>query len=220
MKELISQGAEAKLFRDGNLIIKDRIPKNYRIKNLDEKIRKLRTRREINILEKVSKIISAPQVHKISSEKEFKIIMDYIEGKKLSECLDSFNDIERIKICMLIGKNIAMLHNNHIIHGDLTTSNMILKNEEIYFIDFGLSFIDQKIEHKAVDLHLLKQALESKHYKHFESSFEAVLNGYKKTSKEYEQVLDRLDKVEGRGRYKSKKKKHKALKQILYYFIT
>ena len=206
MKTLIAQGAEAKIFKENNLVIKERIPKSYRIKELDDKIRKYRTRREINILEKASKIIPVPKLDKASSEKEFKVVMDYIDGKKLAEFLDSFEDKKRIQVCKIIGNQVALLHNNNIVHGDLTTSNMLLKDNELYFIDFGLSFIDQKEEHKAVDLHLLKQALESKHYKHYESSFKAVLEGYKETSKNHKEILDRLDKVEGRGRYKSKNK--------------
>src|SRR3989338_6709944 len=126
--EIIAQGAEAilSLFEiDGKKYIKkQRIQKTYRIQELDEKLRKSRTKKKKN--------------------------------------------------CKVIGKNIALLHQQEIIHGDLTTSNMILKGEEVYFIDFGLSFIDPKAEHKAVDLHLLRQALESKHYKHYESSFRAV----------------------------------------------
>lgn len=205
MRTLISQGAEAKILQNGNLIIKDRIPKSYRIKELDEKIRKYRTRREISILGKASKLIPVPKIHD-SSEKDFKITMDFIDGKRLSETLDNFNDKKILEICKTIGKQVALLHNNNIIHGDLTTSNIILKNNILYFIDFGLSFIDQKSEHKAVDLHLLKQALESKHYRHFESSFKAVLEGYSETCKNYKEILDRLDKVERRGRYKSKNK--------------
>ena len=206
MKTLIAQGAEAKIFKEDNLVIKERIPKSYRIKELDDKIRKYRTRREINILEKASKIIPVPKLDKASSEKEFKVVMDYIDGKKLAEFLDSFEDKKRIQVCKIIGNQVALLHNNNIVHGDLTTSNMLLKDNELYFIDFGLSFIDQKEEHKAVDLHLLKQALESKHYKHYESSFKAVLEGYKEISNNYKAILDRLDKVEGRGRYKSQTK--------------
>ena len=62
---------------------------------------------------------------------------------------------------------------------------MLLSNNKIYFIDFGLGFFDDKPEHKAVDLHLIKQALESKHYKNFEPSFKEVLLGYKENSKDF-----------------------------------
>jgi Kae1-associated kinase Bud32 len=97
------------------------------------------------------------------------------------------------------------MHDKDIIHGDLTTSNMILK-EKVYFIDFGLGFNSTRIEDKAVDLHLLRQAFESKHYKHFEEFFKEVLEGYK-LSKNWKEVLNRLEKVEMRGRYKRKNAK-------------
>lgn len=210
MGELIAQGAEAKIFKfsidNKTYIAKERISKSYRIKELDNKIRRYRTRREINSLKRCIKIIPVPKVHNASSESGERIVMDFIEGKKLVDHLDLLNNKKRLVICKTIGKQTAILHNNNIIHGDLTTSNMILKNKKLYFIDFGLSFIDQKIEHKAVDLHLLKQALESKHYKHYESSFKAVLNSYKKYCNNSKEVLSRLDQVEGRGRYKSKNK--------------
>ena len=207
MKTLIAEGAEAKIFRDGDLVIKERISKIYRLKELDDKIRKYRTRREISILEKASKLINVPKLNKDSSEKTFKVIMEFIDGKKLAEHLDLFNDGKRIQICKNIGKEIALMHNSNIVHGDLTTSNMLLKDDKVYLIDFGLSFIDEKVEHKAVDLHLLRQALESKHYKNYETSFKSVLDGYKENSNNYKDIIDRLDKVECRGRYKSKNKK-------------
>ena len=203
MKTLIAQGAEAKLFKDNGVLIKERTPKSYRLRFLDEKIRKQRTKREIKILKKIGGIIPVPRVIDFD---DFSIKMEFIDGLKLSENLDKFEDKKRKHVCNLIGKQLALMHNKEIIHGDLTTSNMILKENKLYFIDFGLSFIDQKPEHKAVDLHLLKQALESKHYKHFKSSFEEVLKSYKGNSNNSEQIIERLSIVEGRGRYKNKKK--------------
>jgi len=129
--------------------------------------------------------------------------MDFIDGKVLSKYLDKFDDQTREQVCRQIGKQVAILHNNNIIHGDLTTSNMILA-DDLYFIDFGLSFTSYKVEDKAVDLHLLRQALESKHYLNYEDSFRFVLKGYKEKSKEYDQTMNRLEIVEKRGRYKRK----------------
>ena len=103
-----------------------------------------------------------------------------------------------------MGKQIAILHFNNIIHNDLTTSNMILRDKKLYFIDFGLSFISTKTEDKAVDLKLLKQALESKHYTISNTSFNHVLKGYKFIPKQYQEVINRLKQVEKRGRYKRK----------------
>ncbi len=197
--KLVQQGAEAKIILSGNLIIKDRIKKSYRIKEIDDKIRKQRTKAEKKLLEKASKIINAPDPLPL---KEFnKIEMPYIEGKKLSETFDSFPLTKQKEICKIIGEEIAKLHSNDIIHGDLTTSNMILKENLIYFIDFGLGYISKKIEDKAVDLHLLKQALEARHFKNWEILFDEVLKGYK-SYKESNKILERLKAVEKRGRYK------------------
>ena len=102
-----------------------------------------------------------------------------------------------------LGKKIAILHNNNIIHGDLTTSNFIY-NDKIYFIDFGLSFETDKVEDRAVDLHLLKQALESKHYQIWEECFKEALKAYEKESKHGKEVIQRLELVEKRVRYKHK----------------
>jgi Kae1-associated kinase Bud32 len=194
--KLIKQGAEANIYLDNKKIIKERIKKNYRIEQIDSKIRKFRTRRESKVLEKVD---NAPNLIK-SSDKEMKIEMGYIEGEVLSKVFDELK--EKNKICLLIGERIADLHDKEIIHGDLTTSNMILNNN-LYFIDFGLSFFSKKVEDKAVDLHLFKEVLKSRHHKNYEKNFKLVLDGYKK-SKYHKEVFDRLEKVETRGRYKKK----------------
>ena len=203
MKTLIAQGAEAKLYKEENTLIKERIKKSYRHEEIDSRIRKTNTRREYKLLGKASKIISVPKVLDYN-EKEYKITMEFIPGLTLRDTLDNIPTKKRLELCEQLGQEIARLHNIGIIHGDLTTSNFILKEDKIYFIDFGLGFHSTKIEDKAVDLHLLRQAFESKHYKHFEQSFEAVMKGYKEESKQAKEILDRFDVVEKRGRYKKK----------------
>jgi TP53 regulating kinase-like protein len=202
-QKLIAQGAEAKIFLSKNkkFIIKDRVKKLYRINEIDEKIRKQRTKAETKLLEKASNITNSPKPIKI--EELYQIKMPFIKGKKLSEKLDDFTLKKQKEICFQIGQQIARLHEQGIIHGDLTTSNMIFLEREnkIYFIDFGLGFISDKKEDKAVDLHLLKQSLNTKHFKNAEILFHEVLDGYR-LYKDYSKVLERLQKVENRGRYK------------------
>jgi len=198
-ERILQQGAEAKIILSKDFIIKDRIKKSYRISELDNKIRKSRTKAETKLLEKASKIINSPKP--LETKEIYQIKMPYIRGEKLSEDLDSFSLEEQKEICKKMGEEIAKLHNENIIHGDLTTSNMILKDNQIHFIDFGLGFISNKIEDKAVDLHLLKQALEAKHFKNWEILLDEVLKGYE-NYKESKKVLERLKAVEKRGRYK------------------
>ena len=199
MKKLIAQGAEAKLFLEDGKILKNRFKKSYRIKEIDEKLRGFRTRREAKILQKLQNMVfPSPKIIK-NDEKE-NLMIEKIEGKLIKDVLENSN---YKRLCSEIGKKIAILHNNSIIHGDLTTSNMIL-NKEIYFIDFGLSFFSEKAEDKAVDLHLLKEGLESKHYKIWEECFKCALEAYKKEAKKSNETLKRLEAVEKRGRYSAK----------------
>jgi len=200
--KLIFQGAEAIIERVGKKINKTRIPKSYRHQNLDKKIIKQRTKRETKLISKTNKIINSP---KLISSTDNQISMNFINGKMLSKCLDKSLDYP--KICRQIGKDLAKLHNAGIIHGDLTTSNIVLekKSDKIFFIDFGLGFHSDKIEDRAVDLHLIKGALKAKHPKISKIAFKKILEGYKK-SETYEKVLNRLETVESRGRYKSSNK--------------
>ena len=198
IQKFIARGAEAVIIKKRNHIIKDRVKKSYRHPNIDEKLRKLRTRSEAKLIEKANKIIYSPKI--LRSNEESKIIeLEYIPGKKLADNLEKLN---YKTICKQIGKSLAKLHDNSIIHGDLTTSNLILKENKVYFIDFGLGFHSNKIEDKAVDLHLIKEALEAKHPTIYQEAFNSILKGYK-ISKNSPQVLKQLEKVEKRGRYKA-----------------
>ena len=194
--KIIKQGAEAILYKEGNYLIKERIKKSYRIEDIDEKLRKFRTRREGKLLQKTE---NSPKVFEVDDKKMI-IKMEFIDGELIKDILDNLKKDKRNNLLREIGGKIAKMHDKDIIHGDLTTSNMILK-DKVYFIDFGLGFDSGKIEDKAVDLHLLRQALESKHYKHFEESFKEMIEGYK-LSKNWKEVLNRLEQVGKRGRYK------------------
>ena len=200
MKKLIAQGAEAKLFLENNLILKNRFPKSYRIKEIDQKLRGFRTRREAKILQKLQ-AIGFPSPKLIKNDEKENLVIENIKGRLVKDILEK-SDYK--KLCSEIGRKVAILHNNSIIHGDLTTSNMIF-NKEIYFIDFGLSFFSEKAEDKAVDLHLLKEGLESKHYRVWESCFKCALKSYRKEAKNISETLKRLEAVEKRGRYRAKK---------------
>ena len=228
-QKIIQQGAEAIISLQDNKITKHRIKKAYRLPELDEKIRKRRTRSEAKIIEKLKEQINVPKI--ISTDNKEIIKMEFINGQKLSDSLDSFPLAKQKQIIQKIAEQTAKLHNIGIIHGDLTTSNMMLveekkvkqekasklnKDEEkvtqdckklldntslkVFFIDFGLSFHSNRIEDKAVDLHLLRQALEAKHFKNWEALFSKFLKAYK--SKDKTKILEQLKKVESRGRYK------------------
>lgn len=207
MKE-IARGAEAVLLKDDGRLIKKRKSKEYRIRELDEKIRKKRTKRESKLLTRSRRFgILTPQVRETDTESK-KIEMDFLEGKVVRDILDEEEERNEIskkveELARKIGSYVGKLHEGEIIHSDLTTSNMILVEGELYFIDFGLAYTSNKVEDKATDLHLLKRALIAKHAKIWEEIFKKVTDSYLNHSKRGKKVLERVKDIERRGRYKS-----------------
>lgn len=190
----IKKGAEADIYLKDGAIIKDRIPKLYRITPLDDKLRKERTRAEAKLLERAANVVSVPKVLKIG---KFSIEMEYIDCPRVKDILGKKNF--RI-ICAELSQSIVALHKSEIIHGDLTTSNLLLKGGKIYFIDFGLGFFSKKPEAMAVDLHTLFEALESTHSEIAGEAIELILSEYEKSGGKKE-VIERLEKLKSRGRY-------------------
>ncbi len=194
--EIIAKGAEAAIYRIGDGIVKERISKGYRLQEIDESLRKKRTRSEARLMREARRAgILVPQ---ITAEDKYKIEMEFIDGNKAMDELDWGN---MIKICRLIGESIGKMHSFNIIHGDLTTSNMIVKEGKLYFIDFGLGFQSSRIEDKAVDLRLLKQALQSTHHEIAEKAWKIILKAYQNNCSDASEVIRTLDKIQKRGRY-------------------
>ena len=187
------------MHRQENSVVKERIPKDYRLAVLDEKLRKTRTRHEARILEKLQELnFPAPRLQNVD-DKQMRITMNFLDGLQVKEILHQ----NPASLSKEIGRKVGILHANNIIHADLTTSNMI-HSKEIHFIDFGLSFVSSKAEDKAVDLHLLDRALESKHHDIYSTCITAAIEGYKEGNPDWQPVLTRLEKVKTRGRNKKK----------------
>src|SRR3989344_856721 len=125
---VIARGAEAVIKKEKSYLEKDRIKKSYRLKELDQEIRKSRTRREASLIRAARRIgVNVPSIIDESSET---IKMEFLAGKRIKDALNEENYEE---LCNKIAASIALLHQNDIIHGDLTTSNMMFKDNEIYF---------------------------------------------------------------------------------------
>jgi bifunctional N6-L-threonylcarbamoyladenine synthase / protein kinase Bud32 len=188
--KLIAQGAEAKIYESGEKIIKDRIKKGYRLPEIDQKLRRTRTRAEARLIRMADRAgISVPKILEVD-DKKMKLEIEKISGSKVRDVLTP-------EMCKLIGKELLKMHKANIIHGDLTTSNMILRGKEVVLIDFGLAQYSERVEDKAVDIHLFKECLKSKHFDIWLSCWKHFLQYYK--SKD---ILKRLEVVERRGKYK------------------
>ncbi|MEM5879091.1 MAG: KEOPS complex kinase/ATPase Bud32 [Candidatus Aenigmatarchaeota archaeon] len=209
--QILKQGAEAILYLDEmegkKVLVKERIKKSYRIEQIDLKLRKERTREEVKLLTEARKVgVLTPKIFEVDY-KNFKITMEFIEGERIKEFFYKTNEEKISRISFEIGRLIGKLHSAGIIHGDLTTSNMISKDDQIYFIDFGLGFFSRKIEDQGVDLNLLFEALKSTHFKILNFCWENIVKGYKQEYKYAEQVLKKVEEIEARARYVERKAK-------------
>ena len=198
-RTLLGQGAEAFVYFD-EYVLKERLRKRYRYSTLDETLRKSRTRREAKIMEKLSSLIPVPLLLSVD-DASMTITMTHIPGELLRLALFRLDRDEAAPLFARIGKYVSLMHAAHIVHGDLTTSNMVYNGEDVVLIDFGLDFVTQKVEDMAVDLHLFRQALESAHHSMWQDLLSAFLQGYS-LWEAAPAVLHRLEKVDSRGRYK------------------
>jgi Kae1-associated kinase Bud32 len=205
-ENVIYQGAEAEIclsnYMDYRVVEKRRLKKRYRIKNIDDRLISSRTKGESKLISDSRKQgVSVPIIFDVDLDEGI-ITMEYIDGKRIKDIFNQMDRKEREDICFRIGESIARLHNADIIHGDITTSNMILYDDRIYFIDFGLGEYSNEIETKGVDLHVLMEAIESTHSKYSEY-FKYVLEGYKKELKtDANLVIQKIDEIVKRGRYR------------------
>jgi TP53 regulating kinase-like protein len=210
---LIKKGAEASLYladwHGRRVIMKKRLPKEYRPSMLDEQIRSYRTVHEPQLMHEAKKAGVPTPIIFLVDAKNATITMEFIEGQQIKKLLTDVDRSERLSLCVRIGELIGKLHQIGIIHGDLTTSNMILSSDgKLYFVDFGLGEKTDELEAKGVDLHLMKRALQSTHFQFAEECFDAVINGYTKVidPETVRTVLDKIKEIERRGRYVAERK--------------
>lgn len=118
-----------------------------------------------------------------------------------------------------IGKTIGGLHKAGVVHGDLTTSNIMLRSPtedteaetsltgvstqgEVVLIDFGLASQSMQDEDRAVDLYVLERAIGSTHPRS-EPFMEELVHGYRESHRGAISTLKRLEDVRMRGRKRS-----------------
>ena len=205
-KNIIYRGAEAEIvlseYLGKKVVQKKRVTKSYRIKEIDSHLISSRTKEEAKLISESRKSgVPVPILYDVDLQKGI-ITMQYLNGKRIKDIINDLDESKRKKLCIKIGESIAKLHNCDIIHGDITTSNMILLDNRIYFIDFGLGNKCDEIEARGVDLHVLMEAFESTHSK-YPQCFKYVLEGYKKEyNSNANAVVNKIDDIVRRGRYR------------------
>lgn len=192
------KGAEADIIEgiwdEREVIIKHRVKKNYRVDKLDEKLRLERTKEEAKLLSDCKKYgVTTPYIYSIDLNRK-DIILEKIDAPKLHEIINADKDIK--KIFTNIGEMVFKMHEGEIIHGDLTTANILIKDDKPIFIDFGLGKYSNLLEDKGTDLLVFKKSLNTIIPEKSEELFNYFLNGY-----DNEDVIKKIDEIEKRGRY-------------------
>lgn len=194
---IIAQGAEAIITKQGNRVTKQRQKKTYRIPALDQQLRKRRTQREARLLIKARRHgIPVPRVIETSTHE---LVLEFLPGQRVRDALP-----RQLPVLETLGEEIgiiiAKLHTAGIVHGDLTTSNMILHGH-VMLIDFGLALPSTKIEDQANDLFLFLEGIQAAHPDQAENLGAAVLKAYKSKYSNAKGVLKQLAVIRKRRRY-------------------
>ncbi len=205
--KLLAKGAEADLILDDDwngrkVLIKRRGVKNYRHQDIDRELRKLRTLHEASILHRAKEAgVPTPLIYMVDPVNT-EIVMEFVDGVKVRDLVSQISGEENRSLFKLIGRMAGNLHSAGIIHGDLTTSNMIKSHDRVVFIDFGLGEVSSESEKRGVDLNLMRRMLNSTHYEERELLQSAFDEGYRDTmGLEAEGVFQRVEDIKRRGRY-------------------
>jgi TP53 regulating kinase and related kinases len=208
--KLLYRGAEADVFRGDwcglPAVYKVRNPLPYRLPELDKLIRVQRTVHEAQMIH-LSRLagVSAPRLYYLSPP-EALLVMEYLEGTRLKALLleAGLKDERVVEIGEEFGRSVGKLHAVGIMHGDLTTSNVIVHGDGgVSLIDFGLAIHSQRLEDQAVDLRLIKETLTGAHNVLSKRFMQSLLSGYSSVlgKERAEAATRKLAEIERRGRY-------------------
>lgn len=202
----ITRGAEAEIYKADffglMVVIKKRVSKLYRNPVFDKVFIQSRTRIEAKVLSELYNAgLRVPAVLFVDEDNGV-IIMEYIEGVRLSNIFENLDSETLIAIGARIGKFAALMHNMNIYHGDFTIANIIFTDREVVVIDFGLAGYSTDIEEYAIDLHLMSRSAYAADPDKAEIFEKTMLNEYTKSyAGDSEEVIKRMREIRVRGRY-------------------
>lgn len=205
---LLYRGAEADLFTfemgPWKAVLKKRVRKGYRAIELDKRIRTERTSREALAMHAVKCLgVRAPTLLEINPN-ECSIIMTYVHGTSARSALDSTSPPDSKSILTDLGRQVGLLHGGDIVHGDLTTSNIIIDSGlRTHMLDFGMSSHTSEGEAMGADLHLLERSIATSHTSETRASIRAFLKGYAESvgAARARAVFKKASTIARRGRY-------------------
>ena len=203
---LLCRGAEADLVKGRwqglDAVYKVRRPLRYRLRELDDAIRSQRTVREAEMLSSSKKAgVRTPFLYYLDPP-ESTLVMEYIAGPRMKQVVDASPGASP-PLFRELGRMTARLHSAGIMHGDLTTANVVVNGGSLVLLDFGLSSHSSRVEDHAVDLRLVKETVMGAHPEAAEKGLRSLFEGYSAEAGEprARQVMKQLKNIESRGRY-------------------
>ncbi len=203
--EVIYRGAEATLTAASHfgrlVVVKQRRPKAYRIPEIETAIARGRMRNEARLLRRARQAgVGTPAVLDADPEAQT-LVLEYLGRRALRETFDTLPGPEWRLAARAVGEAVGRLHSAGIIHGDLTTSNIVLKEGAVHILDFSLGQVADRVEERAVDLKAFKDSFAATHLSHA-ADFGLVLQGYRAVlGAAGAQVVAHIGKIERRRRY-------------------
>ena len=204
---LIYRGAEADIalgsWQGLDAVFKSRKPLPYRLPVLDDSIRLQRTMREAEMMRQSKAAgVKVPWLYALDLPRGT-LVMEYIPGDRLRDVVGSLGKEGIAGAFELFGRNAARLHLAGMMHGDLTTANVLKRGRDVVFIDFGLSARTNRLEDHAVDLRLIKETLVGAHPQVAQPALDSLFRGYAAEAgfQRTKSVLKQLKSIERRGRY-------------------
>jgi TP53 regulating kinase-like protein len=184
-------------------VFKVRKPLTYRLPVLDKEIRRHRTIHEAEMIHRAKRAgVPAPSLYHVDPPAAT-LVMEFVQGERVRDHVEAYPPEELKEVFALFGRGVAKLHKAGIMHGDLTTANVVRRAEKLVFIDFGLSVHSTRVEDHAVDLRLIKETLIGAHPKAAAAALDSLLAGYSEEAgrPRHRAVLKQLQSIERRGRY-------------------
>jgi TP53 regulating kinase-like protein len=205
--KLVYRGAEAEILRGDwqglDAVYKVRKPLKYRLPVLDKAIRNQRTLREAEMIHQAKKAgVDSPHLYHVDPATDT-LVMEFVSGDRLKDVIEAASPSELAGVFFMFGKDVAKLHGSGVMHGDLTTANVVKSGRRLVFVDFGLSLRSARLEDHAVDIRLIKETLVGAHSGVASEALDAFLNGYQTVvgAIRFRQVLRQVRNIERRGRY-------------------
>jgi N6-L-threonylcarbamoyladenine synthase/protein kinase Bud32 len=194
------QGAEATVTIEDDRVVKRRTPRAYRHPELDERLRRERTRQEARLTSETRRVgVPTPVIRDVDLG-ETTLVFQRVGDCDLREALTE----DRVRT---VARHLARIHDAGFVHGDPTTRNVRVgrrntdeAQDRVFLIDFGLGYYTQDAEDHAMDLHVLAQSLAGTDDA-ADQLMRAATHAYREVGSS--EVIEQLQEIEGRGRYQN-----------------